>query len=724
MPERDLSDLLIGLDFFGSSGLNEEHPPVPEKYVIERLLGRGGSGAVYLARDTSLDRPVALKYLNRTRPAEVERFLREARFAARLRNPSIVQIYEAGETAGLPFIAMQYVPGGSLASATLDMPATLRVMRQVAEALAHAHDEGIVHRDVKPENILVDADGHAYVTDFGIARDLRAEMGGTISYDGQILGTPALMSPEQARGDVRAVDSRTDVYAFGATFYYKLTDRPPFSGANLVDLLHAVVHDEPTFPRAIRADIPRDLEALVLRCLRKRREDRYRSMRDVLTAMDRISLARQASQVSPIWFTTYVRGRGEAVPPLRDESPTEGDWVAALDVAREIAAWDTQLYRVRSDLQRYFPRLDSLIERLTAVLEERPSTGWARFYRGVAWFRRGDLRRALEDMERAIDRVGDLAGAYFELGRLYLAIFLDEHQEAHKHLGHTRTTDQVKSARSRLEQASIAFAEAQRLKQDVPGWQLRYAGAVGRLAEFDYDGCIAECDGILEEEPDLDEVWKLKGDALRSSNRDPLPAYARALEVRRSFYEALLAMADVHLERGALGDARECLRRVLEIHGGVIAARVLLARTHLAEARMTGRDDALDAAMAEVQAALDVDPDRYDGVLTLAEIQMARAERSGDRAWLTSALDTLGRADRLEGCGNRVELVRAQALLARARLAAASGDDPRADLEAVLAKRHDANAHTPDNQPWVTIIAEAEQTLVDYTGRKAQPPST
>jgi hypothetical protein len=120
-----------------------------------------------------------------------------------------------------------------------------------------------------------------------------------------------------------------------------------------------------------------------------------------------------------------------------------------------------------------------------------------------------------------------------------------------------------------------------------------------------------------------------------------------------------------------------------------------------------------------VQAVFDVDPDRYDAVLTLAEIQMARAERSGDPAWLTSVLDTLGRADRLEGCGNRVELVRAQALLARARLAAASGDDPRADLEAVLAKRDASNAQTPDNQPWVTIIEEAERTLVDYTERKA-----
>ena len=278
--ERERAETAIARDFFRPAGLrHDDPPPAPEKYVIERRLGQGGSGVVYLARDTTLWRPVALKYLNDARPAEIERFLREARFAARLRNPAIVQIYETAVVAGLPFIAMQFIPGGNLASAALDMAATLRVMRQVAEALAHAHDEGIVHRDVKPENILVDADGRAYVTDFGIARDLRAEMGGTVSSEGQILGTPGLMSPEQARGEVRAIDARTDVYGFGGTLYFQLTDRLPFGGENLVDLLHAVIHDDPPFPRTHRADIPRDIETLILRCLRKRREDRYRSMR-------------------------------------------------------------------------------------------------------------------------------------------------------------------------------------------------------------------------------------------------------------------------------------------------------------------------------------------------------------------------------------------------------------------------------------------------------------
>ena len=712
--ERRLAETAIAGDFFGSPGLRDDgSPPTPDKYVIERRLAQGASGTVYLARDATLGRSVALKYLSLDRPAEVERFFREARLTARLRHPAIVQIYEATEFAGLPYIAMQYIPGDNLANATLDRSGTLRVIRQVAEALAHAHDEGIVHRDVKPQNILVDTDDRGFVTDFGIARDLRGEMGDTISYDGQILGTPELMSPEQARGDVRGVDARTDVYALGATLYYTLTNRLPFNGETLVDLLHAVIHDEPVFPRTHRADITRELEAVVLRCLQKHPADRYGSMREVIAALDRLAAADQVPQVVPGWFTTYVRHRIKDAPDVSENVAPEPDWLAALDVVREISAWDAQLYRVRN-LDRYFPQLDDLVERLTATLAEEPSTGWARFYRGVAWFRRGELRRGLDDMERSLDRVADLAAAHFELGRLYLAIFLDEHHDAHQHLSRMGAADQVRTARSLLDQAGIAFAEAQRLKHDVPLWQLRYAGAVRRLADADVEGCVAECDAILADEPDRDEVWKLKGDALRWLKRDPLPAYEHALEVRRSHYEALLAMADVYLETGAVSDARAWLARTLEIHSGLVRARVLLARADLIEARASGRGDTLDAALDAVGVALEASPDRYDGVVTLAEIQIERARQSGSVALITNALDTLERAMRLEGCGNRVEYLRANARLIRAQLTLGQGQDPTADLEAVLAWRDHEAAHVPDNELWMSLIAEAEQTLAKY----------
>ncbi len=694
----------IDVDLFGDGGLAEPaEVTAPDKYRLVRCLGRGGFGAVYLAVDTALQRSVALKFLTEARPADVERFRREARYAGRLSDPAIVRIYELGEHDGQPYIAMQYVDGKDLDAVELDPTALARVARSVGQALAHAHSLGIVHRDVKPGNILIDREGRAFVTDFGIARNLHGDRGGTLSFEGQIIGTPGLMPPEQARGDRGAMDARTDIYALGATLFAKLTGRMPFDGVTLVDVLHAVIHDPVPFPRSIRPDIPRSLEALVLKCMQKDPRDRYADMSEVVADLDRYLAGLPVAGESAAWFRRLV---GAPAAPPKPDAATDPHLPAVLEVAREIAAWDANLYRVSSNLPRTFPPLDAAIDRLGRVLSARPDFAVARFHRGLALFRRGRLREALEEMERAIDRVGDVPGAHFELGRLYLALFLREQEIARKHISKTGTHHHMESVRARLEQAAVALAEAQRLNESSRLWQVDYARAVEKLAQGDPDGCVAICDEVLARDPDIEELWKLRGDALRFAHRDPHESYDRAVGVRRCFYEALYAKAEAYLEHGQPWQAREVIRRALEINPEFADGHMLLARAWMAEGR-------LEEASAGATRAVELDPQSFDATVTNAELLIEMGRASKDRDCFDLAIEALGRAREMPGCGNRVEYITARAWLERARL---GGADARADLDRVLAFRTADNVNVPDNAPWVELLKEAEAERERITG--------
>ena len=313
---------------------------VGDRYLLGAEIGRGGMAVVYAAEDVRLQRPVALKVL----PPELafrgevrERFVREAQTAARLNHPHIVPIYAVHEEGGLVCFAMALVKGESLSARLVREPrpafdVVAQLLEQTADALAYAHASGVVHRDVKPDNVLLDQDsGRAVVTDFGIAR--AAESGARLTQVGIAVGTPAFMSPEQATGE-RDVDGRSDIYALGIVGYLLLAGRLPFEATTTPALLMKQVSETPAPLRTARPDAPSALVEILERCLHKRPQDRWPSALQLRDALRRVQ--RDGSLTAPVPpsdpYRMRVGHRSEDWAPRRVEAPAPApqDWREAV----------------------------------------------------------------------------------------------------------------------------------------------------------------------------------------------------------------------------------------------------------------------------------------------------------------------------------------------------------------------------------------------------------
>ena len=273
-------------------------------YRILRVLGRGAMAEVYLAQQVSLQRKVALKILDTeaaTEKTDVERFLREARAAASLVHAHIVQVYEVGQSGSLHYIAQEYVEGETLGqridrAGPLDPGDFARVLRQVASALARAGEAGIVHRDIKPDNLMLTLDGEVKVADFGLARVIEGRQQPRLTEDGMTMGSPLYMSPEQIEG--KPLDARSDIYSLGVTCFQLITGRPPFSADSSMEVALQHLRDEPPRLETLRADFPPVLGQIVERMLAKRPEDRFGGGREVLEALESQLLGSVGGSVS------------------------------------------------------------------------------------------------------------------------------------------------------------------------------------------------------------------------------------------------------------------------------------------------------------------------------------------------------------------------------------------------------------------------------------------
>jgi len=273
------------------------------KYRVDKLIGSGGMGEVYLAYDETLQRYVALKLIKGEDKQTVSRFMIEARAQAKVEHEHVCKIYEVGEFQGRPFIAMQFIEGETLldAACSMSLEQKIKLICEVAEALHAAHKEGLIHRDIKPANIMVErtdtGSWKPYIMDFGLARE--AGSAGLTSM-GAVMGTPAYMAPEQSRGEIDKLDRRTDVYSLGATLYEILAGQPPFLGESSVSILMKVVSEEPSALRKLDSHVPEDVETIVMKCLEKEPGRRYESARALAEDLHRYLegepiLARKAS---------------------------------------------------------------------------------------------------------------------------------------------------------------------------------------------------------------------------------------------------------------------------------------------------------------------------------------------------------------------------------------------------------------------------------------------
>jgi serine/threonine protein kinase len=363
----------LGRNRPASTGTESAFGDSPRLFGPYELIGevaRGGMGIVYKARQPKLDRIVAIKTIvpqQLDSDSAVRRFKVEAEAAAKLDHPGVVPIYDVGEQDGEHYLCMAYVDGESLAARVARGPLTgeeaARILRDVAEAVQHAHDRGIIHRDLKPANILIDSTGRARVTDFGLAR--KQGVGCSLSSDGSVIGTPAYMSPEQSAGESENIGPLCDVYSLGAVLFHLLTGQAPFGGANVFEIVHRVQSDPPKRPRDLVPSIPEALETICLRCLAKDPRERYataQALADdlnrylqgsaVLATAPRRRFQRARLPVAAALLTTIAVLLGYAAIVLkRNTSPT--DLSKPADASRTVASaiGDAQLAPLSGDLK-------------------------------------------------------------------------------------------------------------------------------------------------------------------------------------------------------------------------------------------------------------------------------------------------------------------------------------------------------------------------------------
>ncbi|MDI1477829.1 serine/threonine-protein kinase [Polyangium sp. y55x31] len=605
----------------GGSG-EDRVPPAAlrERYEDLRLIGEGAMGTVYRGWDPRLGRAVALKLLKSDDPDDTRRFLAEARAQARVQHDNVCRVYEVGEADGEPYIAMELIDGVPLDRAHHEMTLEqkVKVLREVAAALHEAHRLGLIHRDIKPGNIMVttaeDGSFKPYVVDFGLAREVSSSSGETLN--NAIVGTPSYMSPEQAEGNTTLLDRRTDVYSLGATLYELVAGRTPFVGANAMSILTKVILEDAPALASIRRGVPAELETIVMTCLQRDPSRRYESARalgdDLQRFLDGEPIqAKRASLVYVLWAkarknraVVLVASIGLCVALVLG-----GMWVNAARHASERARLARELGEDVKYVELFlrsaygFPAHD--IEREHRVVRarlaeiERRMAAAGRVGEGPGHYALGRGHLALHEYETAKSQLERAFGAGYTKPEVHYALGLalgGRYQEA---LDGARRIEDPAAREAAIRKAEASFRDpALAHLRESGGTEVEsraYIEGLVALYEKRYDDAAAKARLAADESPWLYEAKKLEGDA-RFEAGITASESGRQDEGRRLFGMAIEAYRA----------ASEMARSDAAVHEALAESWIQI----LGLDKWEGRNDrvAFESALAACKNALTVNP--------------------------------------------------------------------------------------------------------------------
>jgi tetratricopeptide (TPR) repeat protein/tRNA A-37 threonylcarbamoyl transferase component Bud32 len=677
------------------------------RFELLETVGQGAFGTVYKARDPELDRVVALKVPragNLAGTQDLDRFLREARSAAQLRHPSIVSVHEVGLADGVPFLVSEFVQGVTLDDLLSARRPSFReaaeLVAAVADALHYAHEKGVVHRDVKPANVMIGPDGRPSVMDFGLARRDAGEV--TMTQEGQVLGTPAFMSPEQALGEAHKVDGRSDVYSLGVVLYQLLTGELPFRGTPRM-LLHQVLHDEPRSVRCLNEAVPRDLETICARAMAKEPARRYASAADLAEDLRRYLAgepikARPVGWVERAWrrarrnplvaglltalavvlvgglavvFALWRQAEGRRVQAEASRRRAdEQEARARANLLRAIAAVDRMLTRVGDERLKYVPQFE---DERRQILEE-----------AVAFFREF-LEQ--EESEPALRR--EIGRAYFSLGKVFDSLGK-----------YPQNVEAYRQAQQFQERLLSDYPDDLEHTNDLANTLTRYGTAL-RLASREADAA-----------PLLNRARALAAELVRQRPDEPLYHETLATALAQLGYLAFqgrrLDEAERHFRAGLAEH-----ERIVGLSPGAFPPRLGRAGAQVAFGfflfnlgRLDQAETHLDRAVAELGALKREHPDK------VKQIEPVLAGASLNLAWVYVATDRPGPAEDLlrQGMATFEALVKDYPLSPAHRFALAGGHQ----ASALLGRR----THDPDRAVRELTLAIGLLCQLDREGGK------